>query len=315
METQEIQVIKSTDALSAVTSAEIDKQIATAHAYPRDFQVSMRNVRAIATMDDEVAESCYYHLERRGKDGKTTIIEGPSIRLAEIAAQNWGNLRIGTRVIGNDGKMVTVEAVVHDLESNVAISQQQVRSIRDRFGNPYNNDMQTMTINAAASIAMRNAITKVVPKSFLNKLVGECKQLVSGKADELPKRRQAMINAFAQIGVTYEMLLTKLGVSEIEDITMDMVANMIGTFNALKDGEVTIKDEFGDIKKQISATANAARKKADQLIAKVSNKKLEAEQRAQEQSGGMQMSEEDIEAAMEAEAVKINNSNNLFNQQ
>jgi len=34
--TNEVAVISSTEALQAVTSAEIDKQIATAKAYPRD---------------------------------------------------------------------------------------------------------------------------------------------------------------------------------------------------------------------------------------------------------------------------------------
>ena len=39
--TNEVAVISSTEALQAVTSAEIDKQIATAKAYPRDPVAAM----------------------------------------------------------------------------------------------------------------------------------------------------------------------------------------------------------------------------------------------------------------------------------
>lgn len=113
--TGELQIISSSDALSAVTSAEIDKQIATAHQYPRNVASCMQNITALALLDEEIAGSCYYHLERTDKNGEKAIIEGPSIRLAEIVAANWGNLRIGTRVVGNDGRMVTVEAVCHNL--------------------------------------------------------------------------------------------------------------------------------------------------------------------------------------------------------
>ena len=112
----EIAVISSTEALQAVTSAEIDKQIATAKMYPRDVMAAVNEMQQLALFDEETAESCFYHLERRAKDGSMTIIEGPSIRLAEIAAASWGNLRIATRIVGNDGRMVTVEAVAHDLQ-------------------------------------------------------------------------------------------------------------------------------------------------------------------------------------------------------
>ena len=30
---------------------------------------------ALAAMDDDVAYNCFYHLERKDKDGKTTVIE------------------------------------------------------------------------------------------------------------------------------------------------------------------------------------------------------------------------------------------------
>lgn len=240
----ELQIISSSDALSDITSAEIDKQIATAHQYPRNLNACVQNIQALALMDEEIAGSCYYHLERRDMNGEKSIIEGPSIRLAEIVAANWGNLRLGSRVVGNDGRMVTVEAVCHDLETNVAISQQQVRSIVTRSGKTYSNDMQTLTINAAQAIALRNAINKVIPMAITRKVVEQCKAMVRGKAAELPEKRQKVVAAFASIGVSREQLLAKLNIASIDDITADMVANLRGLYTSLKDGNSTVEEEF-----------------------------------------------------------------------
>lgn len=240
----ELQIISSTEALSAVTSAEIDKQIATAHQYPRNVNLCVQNIQSLALMDEDVAGSCYYHLERTDKNGEKAIIEGPSIRLAEIVASNWGNLRIATRVVGNDGRMVTVEAVCHDLETNVAVAQQQVRSIVTRNGKTYSNDMQTLTINAASAIALRNAINKVIPMAITRKVVDQCKNMVRGKAAELPEKRQKIVTAFASIGVSREQLLAKLEIASIDEITADMVVSLRGLYTSLKDGNSTVEEEF-----------------------------------------------------------------------
>ena len=58
--TNEVAVISSTEALQAVTSAEIDKQIATAKAYPRDPVAAVAEMQQLALFDEETAESCFY---------------------------------------------------------------------------------------------------------------------------------------------------------------------------------------------------------------------------------------------------------------
>ena len=261
-EINKLQIINSSEVMGAVTSAEIDKQIATAHQYPRNLASVLQNIEFEAQMDEEVAERCYYHLERTDKNDKVTVIEGPSVRLAEIAASRWGNLRIASRVVGNDGSMVTVEAVVHDLESNVAVSQQQARSIKTKSGMTYSNDMQVMTINAAQSIAMRNAIARVVPKAFLDKVVKGCKEMVAGNATNLVDTRQRLVDSFAKLGVTNDMLLRKMKVSSLDEVTKEMVANMRGTYTALKDGATTLEEEFlneeRELKKQEAQRQAAA---------------------------------------------------------
>ena len=245
----EIAVISSTEALQAVTSAEIDKQIATAKMYPRDVMAAVNEMQQLALFDEETAESCFYHLERRAKDGSMTIIEGPSIRLAEIAAAAWGNLRIATRIVGNDGRMVTVEAVAHDLQKNVASSKQVARSIMTKNGQTFSADMQVMTINAASSLARRNAIYDVVPKVYVNKLVAQCQEFVKGQAvTGLRDKVQKVVKAFAKYGVTPELICLKMEVSNIDEITPEMVVRLVGIGNSLKDGQTTVEEEFPQLR-------------------------------------------------------------------
>jgi predicted phage-related endonuclease len=76
--------------------AEIDVQIATAKPVPAQRQGVARLRAQLATLDVETAEQCFYVLPR----GKT--VEGPSVRLAEILASAWGNLRYGAEILGAD---------------------------------------------------------------------------------------------------------------------------------------------------------------------------------------------------------------------
>ena len=222
-----------------------------------------------------------------------TIIEGPSIRLAEIAAAAWGNLRIATRIVGNDGRMVTVEAVAHDLQKNVASSKQVARSIQNKYGQTYSNDMQVMTINAASSLARRNAIYDVVPKVYVNKLVAECQEFVKGKAaNGLRDRVQKVVKAFGKYGVTADMVCEKMGVATLDDIDADMVTRLIGIGNALKDGQTTVEEEFPQLQQP------AAEGKMNDKVSKL--KKAAAKKNPAE------MSEEEIEAAMSEEQTKLN---------
>lgn len=80
----EIINVSGGEMLEAINRSEIDGQIATAHKFPRDIMQCKQNMVALAAMDDDVAYNCFYHLERKGKDGQVSVIEGPSVRFTEI---------------------------------------------------------------------------------------------------------------------------------------------------------------------------------------------------------------------------------------
>jgi hypothetical protein len=127
---QEVEVMRidNADTLAALTKSEIDVQIATAKQYPRNLSKVLNDIETLATMDSDVAASCFYTLRRQGK-----LIEGPTVRMAEIIASSWGNLRVQAMVVANDGKTITARGVCHDLESNYAAATEVKRRITDKM--------------------------------------------------------------------------------------------------------------------------------------------------------------------------------------
>lgn len=244
MDTLQVTTIQKSEALEALNRSEIDMQIATAKKYPRDIAVSIDKVIDLATVNEATAEECFYSLKRRGNDGGDQFINGPSVRLAEIIAASWGNLRVQAQVIGNDGKFITARGVCQDLETNFAASVEVQRRICDKYGKTYSEDMQVVTGNAAAAIAFRNAVFKVVPMSTFGHAVEVIKQVAAGKAENLPDTIQKMLRYFASLGVTEPMVLSYLEVDSRDKIDAEMVNELRGVKNAIKEGMTTAKDSF-----------------------------------------------------------------------
>lgn len=243
METEVIQV-QQADMLQALNRSEIDLQIATAKAYPRDITATLNKIATYATMDRETAEDCFYVLRRKGSNGQDSVIEGLSVRMAEIIAGAWGNIRVQTRIIGNDGKMITAQAVCHDLETNFAVSKEVKRRITDKYGRTYSEDMQVVTGNAASSIAFRNAVLAVIPKAVTKKIINEVKQVALGQAIDVETARQNCIANFARAGVTEKMILDYLGKNSVSEIDKEALFELKATWNAIKEGTTTVAETF-----------------------------------------------------------------------
>lgn len=259
MQTEIIEV-KQADMLQAINRAEVDIQISTAKQYPRDLNVTLNKIATYATMDKETAEDCFYVLRRKDKDGQVNVIEGLSVRMAEIIAGAWGNLRVQTRIIGNDGRMITAQAICHDLETNFAVSKEVKRRITDKNGRTFSEDMQVVTGNAAASIAFRNAVLAVIPKAVTKKVINEVRKVALGQSIDLEQSRQNVIAYFAKLGVSQEQIFRYLDVKYIEEIDKQMIFELRATANAIKEGTTTVKEAF--IIPEIEAKQEAtARKK------------------------------------------------------
>lgn len=246
-----------------VERAQIDIQIATARKYPRDLARVKKKMLDFATLDEDTAESCFYSVPREGK-----TIQGPSVRLAEIAVACYGNLRAAARIVDNDGKTITSQGVCHDLESNTLISMEVKRRITTKAGKTYSEDMQVTAGNAANAISFRNAVFKVIPGALWKTVYDEARRVAVGDATTLTAKRDKFIHRLNSMGVQTPMILAKLEKSSIENIGLADLEILIGLGTAIKDGDITIEDAFRPKEGSSEDAQKAAQDKIATLRAK-----------------------------------------------
>lgn len=230
--------------VESVVRGEVDTQIVTAKRYPRSVKKFKEDALSLATLDAETAASCFYSVPR---DGKT--IEGPSARLAEIVAASWGNLRSQANIIAEDGDYITARGMCWDLEKNVAVSTEVRRRISGKGGRKFSVDMINTTANAACSIALRNAVFKVVPMALAKSIYDAARRVAIGDATTLVDRRAKMVSHFAKMGVRAEQVCAAVGKASVDDITVDDLATLLGLSTAIKEGDTTVDEAFPPLDK------------------------------------------------------------------
>lgn len=227
------------DVLSPATRAEVDIQISTAKRFPRNLATVKDAALTMATLDEETAAGCMYALPRGGK-----TIEGPSVRLAEIMLNAWGNVRADARVVDVGQREITAEGMCWDLERNIAIRCQVKRRITDSKGRRYNDDMIVTTGNAASSIALRNAVLKVIPLAMTKVVYRQARLVAVGDAKTLATSRASMVEYFGKMGVKPEQVSHAVERPSIEDITLDDLATLKGIATAIREGGTTVDEAF-----------------------------------------------------------------------
>lgn len=226
--------------------AAVDVQISTAHRYPRSPDQFLKRALGMVTMDVETAESCLYSRPVGG--GK--VVEGASVRLAEIVASAFGNLRVQSRIIEQTDRMVRCEGVAHDLESNYAAKSEVIESTVDKDGRPYSERMRIVAAKAALAKAFRDAIFRVVPKAMCKSLIEEAKKVAVGDSTTLEVRRKKAAEWVKQIKVQDNRVFAVLGVQGWPDVGLEHLATLTGLKTAINDGEVTVPEAFPDVAKR-----------------------------------------------------------------
>ena len=243
---EEIQIIEATgmEVFEAQERASIDSQVATAKKYPRDLMRCKNNSIAIVCMDKETAESCRYAKPTGGKN-----VVGPSVHLARIIAQQYGNLKVLQRIKMIDAKTVVAEAVAFDMETNYAVSVEARRSIIQKNGQRYSDSVIETNAMAILAIAERNAILKVIPKAIIDVVYKEAFKFANGdlsdEAKVLKARKTALEYLQSNYGATEPEVLKLLGIRSTGQIDAEKIADLRAFTQSLKDGEITADELFG----------------------------------------------------------------------
>ena len=239
---KELAVLEShTSMIVQMAQAELNQAVTTARAFPRSIKRSVDSIISLATLDAETAAECIYALPRGGKP-----IKGPSVRFAEIVSAMYGNCHVGSRIVAVDRaeKVVIAEGVFFDLETGMKRVSQVQRRISDKNGKLFNDDMIAVTGNAAASIAMREAVLKGVPKAIWRKAYEAADRVTLGTAETLVARRGKAMAAFAAWGIVPEQIFASLEVAGLDDIGLEEIGLLVAMFQAIKSGDVTVESYF-----------------------------------------------------------------------
>lgn len=229
--------------MSAAAKGEVEMQLEAAHRYPRTVKKFLADAVTLATLDVETAEACIYSYKRGGKN-----ITGPSIRCAEIVISCWGNSHVGARVVAIEDKEIVAQGGAWDLEKNVKCTMETRRRITGKDGSRFSDDMIAITGNAAASIALRNAIFKIVPLAYVNRVYDAARRVAVGNASSLSDRRAKVLTGLAKMGASVDRVLAALGKPSVDDIGSDDVVALIGLGTALKDGSQKLDDVFPEVR-------------------------------------------------------------------
>lgn len=260
--------------VDVIERANVDTQVATAKQYPRDIKRAINNSIAMATMDVQTAQSMGYALPRGGKP-----ITGPSVHLAKLVVSNWGNIRSEAKVVKITDKQVISRGTCWDLESNVAASFEVRRSIINKYGNKFTDDMITVTGNAANAIAFRNAVFSVIPKAVVDKVYQAAQQCVTGDLSDENKmiaRRKKCIDYFNDnFGITEKEVCMLCGKEKAEQIKSPEIALLLGITQSLNDGDTSVAELMKPYRKEESKKnmQKLASEAADKLNDKEESKK------------------------------------------
>ncbi len=181
--------------------AEVQCAVVMAKQFPRDEQRSLDRILNACTRPS-LAEGSTYDYAKGG-----TTITGPSIRLAECIAQNWGNIQFGIRELSQDNGVSEVEAFAWDMETLARqVKTFQVRHVRytRKGGNKDLHDPREIyeTVANQGARRLRACILGIIPGDVVEAAVDQCEVTLAAKAEVTPERIKEMLEKFEDYEVT-----------------------------------------------------------------------------------------------------------------
>ncbi len=236
---------KAIEIAQARHAQEVQAAMIAARQWPRDqFAAAARIMHACQRVG--LAEVAMYAYPRGGQ-----TVTGPSIRLAEVLAQNWCNIDYGVMEISQRDGESDMLAFAWDLETNVRC--QKLFTVKhQRFSRKGLTDLEDprdiyeMTANLG-SRRLRACILSVIPKDVQDDAVRECEKTLSGQGGKsLKERLKGMVKVFDEHGVSVEMIERRLG-HKLEATNETELVSLRKIYTSIKDG-MSARDEWFQVK-------------------------------------------------------------------
>lgn len=228
---------------------EVQAMVIMAKQFPRNQIQAVDRILNACTRPS-LAEGAVYSYPRGGNN-----VEGPSIRLAEVIAQNWGNIDFGIRELSQTKSDSIVEAYAWDLETNTRqvkvfqvphkrFTKQGVKILSD------SRDIYELVANIGAR-RLRACILGVIPGDVIEQAVKQCSITLASTVDVTDDGIKAMVQAFESFGITKEMIEMRCQ-CRIEAIRPAQYIKLRKIYASLQDGMSKPHDWF-DIPEQDTA--------------------------------------------------------------
>lgn len=218
--------------------AEVQAAMVIARMNPRDPVAAMDRILN-ACARPKLAETALYQYSRGG-----TTVSGPSIRLTEAIAQQWGNMQFGIRELEQRSDESTVQAFAWDVETNTKREMTfQVPHTRDngvRLTKP--RDIYEQVANQGAR-RLRACILAVIPGDVVEAAVQQCELTLKTNVDTSPDAIKKMADAFHGFGISQAQLEKRLQ-RRIEAIHPAQMVSLRKIYTSLKDGVSSTRDWF-----------------------------------------------------------------------
>ena len=224
--------------------AEMQAQIYLAKQFPRDQMKSTERILTACQRPGLAAVAVYSY----AKGGAS--VSGPSIRLAEEIARDWGNLECGWNELERENDMSKVRAFAWDKETNVLKTlfffvphYRTTRTGRKRITDE--REIYELLANQAAR-RMRNCILALIPGDVVDAAVEQCERTMVTHCDITPDSIKKLIGTFESFGVTRKQIEKRIQ-RNIESITPAQFVRMREIYTSLRDGISEPSDWFEPI--------------------------------------------------------------------
>lgn len=225
--------------------AEVQAQVVVAQQFPRSVTAAV-NAMEEACRQQALANRAFFRFPRGGE-----TVAGSSIHLARELARCWGNVQYGITELRRDDEHAQSEmmAWAWDVQTNARNSNTFiVPHVRDTKTGPRSltdqRDIYENNANAGAR-RLREAIFAVLPVWFREQAIAICTQTIeNGGGKPLAQRIAAAVKAFEAYRVTPGRIAAKYGRKSVDDLTAVDVGQLTVVYESLRQGTVTVDDEF-----------------------------------------------------------------------
>ena len=267
---------------AAVAAAEEAKALVQA-AYTMAMHRPRNYMQARQRILDACKRPAFASTVEYSKPVGNSRVQGPSIRFAELAVQQWGNIRVDTATTFESDEFRKIRVQVLDLETNtcfgkvITVNKTVERSRgdgREVLRQRTNTSGKTVYIvratedelatkeAAAISKVVRNEGLRLIPQDIIDEALDVARAARSGAVSDPQERIRKVCDLFAAVRVTPDDLSQYLG-CPVDKASPAQIDDLQTVYTAIKSGESTWSDYVrrDDDKAAAATTDTAARLK------------------------------------------------------